>query len=333
MKYAALPVITYNRSFGMQFGMMGNGYFDAGIKDTVSPASSVGLVLSFFTNKTYFIGLFNRLYLDRDRWRTKFGLGYGNINFQAYFDFPDGIPTEGYENEDGKYVDYKTRMAFAYAEGTRLVTGRLYLGLRMTYTYLNTVFDSDSIPTETLNLFGFGLAGEYDTRNNVFNPHSGMNAKIKTFSFLEALGSSNTYHRIGLEYNKYFALGEKSTLVGRFYASISLGKDIPFNGKTVVGRDDIRGYTQGKYRGNQVYDIQAAYRLNFHKKWGMVAFAGVAVAMEDIGGANSSGLLPGAGAGIRFKAIPSRNINIGIDAAVGKGDWGIYFRIGEAFTR
>ncbi len=40
-----------------------------------------------------------------------------------------------------------------------------------------------------------------------------------------------------------------------------------------------------------------------------------------------------AGAGLRFKRIPSRNINIGIDGALGKNDWGIYFRIGEAFTK
>ncbi len=332
VRYAALPIISYNRSFGMQFGIMGNGYFNACRNDTVSPASSAGIVLSMFTNKTYFIGSFNRFYLDSDRWRTKFGLGYGNINFQAYFDFPDGLPTA--ENDHlGEYVDYKTDMAFVYAEGMRLVAGRLYLGLRLTYSYLNTVFDSDTIPSETLNLFGFGLAGEYDNRDNVFNPHRGMNAKIKTFSFFKALGSSETYQRISLEYNQYFALGNKSTLLGRFYGSISLGKHIPFNGKTVVGRDDIRGYTQGKYRGNQVYDLQVAYRLNFHKKWGMVTFAAVAVAVDDIHGTNSSGLLPGAGAGIRFRAIPSRNINIGIDAAVGKDDWGVYFRIGEAFTR
>ncbi len=62
----------------------------------------------------------------------------------------------------------------------------------------------------------------------------------------------------------------------------------------------------------------------------MVAFAGVAVATDDRHG---SGLLPAAGAGLRFKMIPSRNINVGIDGAIGKDDWGIYFRIGEAFSR
>ncbi len=35
--------------------------------------------------------------------------------------------------------------------------------------------------------------------------------------------------------------------------------------------------------------------------------------------------------GFRFNVFPENHMNIGIDGAVGKDDWGIYFRIGEAF--
>ena len=37
------------------------------------------------------------------------------------------------------------------------------------------------------------------------------------------------------------------------------------------------------------------------------------------------------GAGLRYLAIPSEQINVGIDLASGKEDWGIYFNITEAF--
>jgi outer membrane protein assembly factor BamA len=330
---AFIPIISYNRSFGMQFGGMGNAYFNVNKKDTVSPASAVGLFGSVFTNKTYFVSLFNRLYFNNDQWRTKIGIGFGNINFQTFYETPEGIPGTNIPDDEGEFIDYRTQMAFFYAEGTRLVTGRLYLGLRFVYSGVKTQFDSDLLPDETLRLFGFGLVTEYDSRNSVFTPHSGINTKIKTFSFLEALGSTVTYHRINIDFNKYFSLGNNATLLARFYGAVSLGDSIPFNGKNVVGRDDLRGYTNGKHRANQVYDIQSEYRWNFYKKWGMVAFAGVALATDNFKGDSYSGLLPSAGAGIRFKAIPSRNINIGIDAAIGKEDWGIYFRIGEAFTR
>jgi hypothetical protein len=57
------------------------------------------------------------------------------------------------------------------------------------------------------------------------------------------------------------------------------------------------------------------------------------LATDDFKGTNYSGILPMAGAEIRFKAIPKRRINIGFDAAIGKDDWGVYFRIGETFTK
>jgi len=330
VNYAFIPIVMYNSSFGMQFGAMANAYFNLNNKDTISPASSVSFFGNVFTNKTIFIGLFNKFYFNEDHWRTKLGIGYGDIKFQTYFEFPVGIPGLP---DGGGFVDYRTQMTFLYGEGTRLIVDRLYLGMRLVFSSVNTMFDAEMIPDEKLNLFGLGLASEYDKRDNVLYPHTGFNTTLSTFSFFENLGSTETYHKVNLVFNKYFPLNDKITLLARFFADVAMGETVPFNGKNVVGRDDLRGYTNGKYRANQVYNIQSEYRWNFYKKWGMVAFGGVAIATDDFQGTNSSGLLPAIGAGLRFKAIPSRNINIGIDLAVGKGDWGIYFRIGEAFLR
>jgi hypothetical protein len=35
--------------------------------------------------------------------------------------------------------------------------------------------------------------------------------------------------------------------------------------------------------------------------------------------------------GIRFTAFEDNHLNVGLDFAVGDGDWGLYFRIGDAF--
>ncbi len=330
VNFAFIPIIMYNNSFGAQFGAMTGAYFDLNKRDTVSPASSVTLFGSVFTNKTYFVGMSNKLYFRQDHWRTMTAIGYGNIIFQTYFEFPEGIP--GIPGE-GVFVSYKTQMAFIYGEVTGRIGKHLFVGPQLVFSSVHTDFDSQYIPDERLRLFGFGLASNFDLRDNVFNPHKGMNAKFSSFSFLKSLGSSDTYHNINFAYNQYFPLSKQATVMARLYANISFGDTIPFNGKNVVGRDDIRGYTNGKYRANQVFNIQSEYRWNFYKKWGMVAFGGIAIASDNWKGENFSGLLPAIGAGIRYKAIPSRDINIGIDFAVGKGDWGVYFRIGEAFLR
>ena len=100
-----------------------------------------------------------------------------------------------------------------------------------------------------------------------------------------------------------------------------------------MGQDDIRGYTSGKYRNNQVYALQAEYRWRFYRKFGIVGFFGLATATENLGALAENELLAGGGIGLRYMMLPKERINVGIDVAFGKEDWGLYFRIGEAFGR
>ena len=65
----------------------------------------------------------------------------------------------------------------------------------------------------------------------------------------------------------------------------------------------------------------------------MVGFLGVASAVEKFSDIFSSELLPGVGAGLRYRMIPSMKINIGVDGGIGKDDRSLTFRIGESFGR
>jgi outer membrane translocation and assembly module TamA len=149
------------------------------------------------------------------------------------------------------------------------------------------------------------------------------------------VGSDYEFVRYLVTYNQFFKLGKtegKHVLVARATMNIATG-DVPFEGQTVVGGDDIRGYSQGKYRNDQVYTLQTEYRLNFYRKWGLVAFAGLATAVANFSDIPDTQLLPGVGAGVRFRMLPSEKVNIGVDVGVGRGDYSLTFRIGEAFGR
>jgi outer membrane protein assembly factor BamA len=165
-------------------------------------------------------------------------------------------------------------------------------------------------------------------------PAHGIFFNFKNQFYRDWVGSDNKYTRYVISYNQFFDLAknEKHILAVRANFDIATG-DVPFEGQGVVGMDDIRGYSQGKYRGNQVYTLQTEYRWNFYKRFGMVAFFGMASAVNNFSEIFDSQLLPGAGVGFRFKMIPSEKINIGIDGAIGRDDYSITFRIGEAFAR
>ena len=335
IKFIGIPVINYSNSFGASFGGLANAYYHLKKSDTISPLSSSSIYATYATNKTWFAVQVNKFYLNEDKIRIKSALGLGTINFQTYLEYPNlfDIPLGNLNSVDeGVFVDYQTDMQFAYGEFLYRIIENFYLGGQVVYSHSKTTFDVMTNPTEEVSQIGVGLSSELDSRNSQFSPTKGNHASFSTMSFFEDLGSTNSYTNLNIVYNHYFSIGKRNTVLARFYGDIAIG-DVPFSGQNVVGRDDLRGYSNGKYRGDQVYAAQSEYRHWFSDRWGYVAFAGVATAINTTQDLGFNNLLPAAGAGIRFLAIRKSNISIGIDVAVGKDDWGLYFRIGEAFTK
>jgi hypothetical protein len=337
VKKVIIPTLSYNNSIKTSFGVMAGMFYHTKIKDTISPESISMFIASYSTNKTWFAIIPNKFYLKEDKYRSIFVAGVGNINFQTYLDWGNIFnnlpinPPPIFE-EEGTFIDYSTKFEFVYTNFTVNIYDRLYLGLNFMYAHTNTTFDINENLSDSQDLFGFGLSSEYDKRDSQMLPINGFNSKLFTNTFLESLGSTTNYTNITFEYNNYFKQGELNTLLLRAYAQAAFG-DVPFAGQNVVGMDDLRGYSNGKFRANQVYDLQSEYRHWLSDKWGYVAFGGMATAIDKASELSFEKLLPAVGVGVRFMAIPSSKISVGIDVAAGKDDWGVYFRIGEAFGR
>lgn len=336
--FAAIPIINYNSTFGLMGGAMGAMYYKLNKKDTISPSSSTMLMGMYSTSKTYFALAMQQMYFNEDKWRAKFGIGRGDIFFQ-YFQGLPSLGNFGAYNEEGVWINYNTTMNFLLLDVSRLVIKNLYVGAEVLLNKANTEYDfPDSETGENItsvaqmNSLGYTLL--YDSRDHVNHPTKGFFIQYKNRFIREALGASDNFNRFEIAANNFWDLNKNgnSVLVSRVFANISSG-DVPFEGENVVGRDDIRGYSEGKYRGNQVYALQAELRQNVYKKFGMVGFLGIASAVDQMNEIPKSELLPGAGIGIRYLMIPSEKINVGFDVGVGKDDWSLTFRIGETFGR
>lgn len=329
-RLAGIPIINYNRTQGLCIGGMGAGYFKMNGKDTISPSSNAGLAGLYTTSNSYMLFGFSQLYFKEDRWRMRAAAGIVDVNFQFYYESPVAAV--------GSFVDYQTKANLVLFQLQRKVFRRVYAGVTGTYMASTTTFNfpnelgGDSTHKSALNNIGYILSN--DTRDNVNYPVRGMFLNFKNQFYQNWVGSDYDFTRYVLSYNQFFSLkkNERHVLVMRANIDIAVG-DVSFEGQTVVGMDDIRGYSQGKYRGNQVYTLQTEYRWNFYKRFGMVAFFGFASAVENFSEIFESQVLPGVGAGLRFRMIPSEKINIGIDGAVGRDDYSITFRIGESFGR
>lgn len=321
--------MNYNTTLGFTFGASVQAYYSLSKDDTISPPSSTGVFGMYTTNNTYFLAAMQKLYFNEDKWRVMAGGGYGNINFQ----FWQELPVIG-----GGFIGFDTQAKFAMARVERQVYDKLYFGVRAMYNSVVTAYDvPDYLPDELRfdrrNMNNIGYLFNFDKRDNQLNPYEGYNIELLDVFYGNAIGSDNQFQKLQLTYNHYFPI-EKGvqTIATRVRVEASIG-DVPFQGQNVIGQDDIRGYSAGKYRNNQVYAVQAEYRWRFYNDFGMVGFAGLASSVDQFSNIGNSELLPGVGVGFRYMMIPDKRINIGMDVAVGKDDWGLYFRIGESFMR
>ncbi len=320
-KFLPIPYVNYDRSIGLQGGFLPMLMFNPADSDTISPSSMAGLFGMYTTNETWFANAFTKLFLDEDNWRITAAGGIGNYNFQFYMDAPIAA-----------WIPYNTEMIIGYAQVQRRIYKTLYGGVSYVYLDFETTLEPLPDNPERTIRHGLGFDLELDSRTSVYYPRGGFLSTLKYFTFPTAFGNESSADKLDFEYNHYLPFrDDKDVIAGRFFAGIGLG-ELPFEQQYIVGqRKDIRGYTQGEYRGNYMFALQGEYRWNFHKRLGLVGFAGVATVFDAVNEDEDGKLLPGIGTGFRFTADMETNMNVGMDIAAGLGDWGIYFKFGEQF--
>jgi outer membrane protein assembly factor BamA len=319
-KFAAIPIPNYNEATGFGLGALVGLFYPVSRTDEVSPPSSTMLFGFYAENETWAFGLAQKLYLKEDKYRLTLALARASINFQYYAEAVGGI-----------FINYNTGAKFGLVKTEIQVLSNFYLGLKYRYSRNRTIFDIpiDYDPPER-TYSGLGPTVSYDSRDNIFSAYSGAYVELETLFNQSFLGSYRDYTLLDFEANKYFSLESNHVLAARLYIGMGLG-DVPFEDQAIIGQTDLRGYTDGKYRADQKYTIQAEYRWNFYKKLGVVAFAGLGWVADKISQVRFEDTLPSLGVGIRYMMIREYRINIGIDFAVGKDETAFYFRITEAF--
>ncbi len=312
---AGMPTLSFNRSRGMGFGAMGMMFFKLGHKEE-TPPSRVVLNGQYTTKKNWYTMAFSQLFLFEDFIRLSLGGGYMDSHFQTFAD------VAGYGEME---IPYSNDGVFFFVAPLFQVYPKLYIGPSVQYFHSDVTFEAplDSIEHDYSNALGISVV--YDTKDNQYNPSKGITSSLRYSVNPTWMKNDDAFTKLYFFTNYYHRLDKTKVLASRVSANISLG-DVPFSAQSYVGGKDIRGYTQGEFRGNQTYAAQSELRWNVYKRFGTVAFFGLAMTVDP-----ASQLLPGGGVGIRYNVLPKYGINAGIDGALGKDDWGVYFRMTEAF--
>ena len=181
-----------------------------------------------------------------------------------------------------------------------------------------------------------------DSRDNMINPYKGHFLMISWRGSLEILGNKNNANFFSLEWRSFHSLSPRNPRhLLAFWVLGNLAPEgefpyliLPATAYDQRGRS-ARGYTQGRFRGNELLYAETEYRFPISQcngLWGGVLFLNATTANNP---AQSLGLFesikPGYGVGLRLMVDKRTRTNLAIDFGFGDRSTGFYLAASETF--
>ncbi|UCB55572.1 MAG: BamA/TamA family outer membrane protein [Thiotrichales bacterium] len=170
---------------------------------------------------------------------------------------------------------------------------------------------------------------DYDSRDTLFTPSSGLSARIKASFFREAFGSDDEFEKYNV-YAKYFTpFFTDSLILGLRGDYKTLDGQAPFYQYPFV---NLRGIPAMRYQGESVAVGEAEFRWNFTFRWSLIVFGGVGAADSvDFVPNPSDDTVYSKGVGFRYFIARRFGAHAGIDIAKGPEDTALYITFGQAW--
>jgi hypothetical protein len=250
------------------------------------------------------------------------------VHQSASFKITEGLYAGLGYNFDGYYkiVDEKLRLN----PGDSLITSH--------YAYSKVYgFNPTSYYTSDLNI---NLL--YDTRDNMINPYKGIYAMVSWRGGMKFLGNKDFSSFFQCEWRSFHPLSKSNPrhllafwLLGNF----SPPGDFPYLILPATAYDQrsrsARGYTQGRYRGNNLVYGESEYRFPISKRTGILGGVLFVNATTANNTAQSLKLFqsvrPGYGFGLRIMADKKSRTNLAVDYGFGNRSSGFYLAASEVF--
>jgi outer membrane protein assembly factor BamA len=303
--------------------------------------STVTTSASYTQNKQFSVPLETNIWSKGNKYNF-----VGDIHFMKYPQATFGLGSNSWiGNVDSMQYNYIRFYEIVY----RQITPDFFAGAGYIIDYRNDISSENSRaapsdyelygPDNETTSTGFTLNALYDTRDNSINPYKGFYANAAYRNNLKFMGSDGNWQSLILDVRKYYQFPYNSRNVIAFWSYdwlILKGKppylDLPATNWDTYSSTG-RGYIQGRFRGDEMVDLESEYRfpLLANGFLGAVVF----VNAESFSGLNSHRLQafqPGWGAGLRVKLNTTSRTNLDIDYGFGEqGSNGLFVNIGELF--
>nr|ABB79934.1 outer membrane protein/protective antigen OMA87 [uncultured bacterium pES01019D12] len=293
------------------------------------PSISVGLAVKT-DNGTYAYGGAHMGVWKDDHIRYTGAIAKLNVNMSFYLDDRN----DAFSISEG--IDFNLDGIFLFQQASfRLKESNWWVGANYIYFTATNTFDLGNVlppeipnPAFDLDLAGLGIMVQYDGRNSVFTPSSGLSAKFEYKNFADTWGGDFDYNDYKVSLFHYTPFSDYSSLGLRLQAQTVDG-DAPFFAYPFVS---LRGIPAMRYQGESVVTGEAEYLWGVTPRWSVVFFGGVG-RTTSINRFKENGRTVGAGGmGFRYRLARKQKLQTGIDIARGPEDTSIYLTVGSAWA-
>lgn len=365
-----IPIIGSNPATGFMVGLGGQYAFKMG-EDNTSYSLLSGSA-QFTTKNQQLYLLKNNVYTNNNRifftgdWRY---LVFSQPTYGLGTNSPEGGILEHQFNLTGMETSIDSlaqpinfNFARLYQSASYRVGKSFYVGVGYFLDYYFNIDDrklrltpGDSLITSHYAYnkhYGFGTTKYYssalnvniisDTRDNMINPYKGHFLMVSWRGSFKFLGNKTNSNFVSVEWRSFHPLSVRNPrhlmafwLLGNF----SPEGEFPYMILPATAYDQrsrsARGYTQGRFRGNNMVYGEAEYRFPISQCTGILGGVLFLNATTATNPAQSLGLFeavkPGYGFGLRVMVDKKTRTNLAIDMGFGDKSSGFYLAASETF--
>lgn len=334
----AFPLAFYQPETSVEFGVGGVYSFYHKTKDEQRKKSESFITPYFLYSikKQMRTELTGQLFFDEDKYFLDFELSYYKY-FYYYYGLGNESLKENEETYDSKRLNFRVDALYKFWEKNNK---RMYAGMR--YQVLNnniTSFDPEGLLASD-NLVGLaggfsqgaGVQFMYDSRDNVYFPWKGSYLKTSFTGFPGLRANDYKFSQVQVDYRSFMGIKNRVVLATQILVDLSLGNTPFYMMPSFGGKDNMRGYIDGRYRDRHSVQVQGEIRIPAFKRLIFAGFYGTGFVSDEV-----KKLFyvwkhnVAVGGGVRYKLFKDKNLSMRADIAFWQNTFGFYFVFNEAF--
>ncbi|WP_456406710.1 BamA/TamA family outer membrane protein [Caldithrix abyssi] len=326
--YVGFPVVLYMPENSVIFGGGATVTMRDESQSEDDRPNSIHTQVIYTLKNQFAFNLIPDLYFDDYQWQLRAMI--------AYQKFPDTFYGMGNRNSKEEAVNFTTEDFVFYAGLTRRVYNQLRLGFWFNAQKTNVLeiepgglLDRDDLKGINGGLIcGIGPVIEWDSRDNIFYPASGVWLQFNAAFYRKGLASAFRYNSYMVDLRYYFSPAESHIIAVQFLGK-SVDGEIPFNKYVLL--ESMRGINGSRFRDKKMFLSQIEYRYPLHNRFSGVVFCALGDVVDHWQSDQLKTIKYSFGFGIRYLISPQEKIHLRVDVGVSR--WGInpYFQISEAF--